>query len=96
VNPELVSWHRSAEALLMILIGGIGSLAGAVVGALAFTALDEIGQLLTERKQLVVGLAILAVVLLLPRGIAGLLTRNDPEADADAPKSNLATGEARP
>jgi branched-chain amino acid transport system permease protein len=96
VNPELVSWHRSAEALLMILIGGIGSLAGAVVGALAFTALDEIGQLLTERKQLVVGLAILAVVLLLPRGIAGLLTRNDSEAGPDAPKSNLATGEARP
>ena len=35
VNPELVSWHRSAEALLMILLGGLGSLQGAVVGGLA-------------------------------------------------------------
>ena len=41
VNPELVCWHKSAEALLMILLGGIGSLAGAVVGAFAFTALGE-------------------------------------------------------
>ena len=42
VNPELVSWHKSAEALLMILLGGIGSLAGAIVGAFAFTALGEV------------------------------------------------------
>jgi branched-chain amino acid transport system permease protein len=39
VNPDLVSWHKSAEALLMILLGGIGSLTGAVVGAFAYYAL---------------------------------------------------------
>jgi branched-chain amino acid transport system permease protein len=72
VNPELVSWHRSAEALLMILLGGLGSLNGAIIGGLAFTALDEVSQLITERKQLVEGLVILLVVLLLPRGLAGL------------------------
>jgi branched-chain amino acid transport system permease protein len=44
VNPELVGWHKSAEALLMILLGGIGSLAGAIVGAFALTALGEIAQ----------------------------------------------------
>jgi branched-chain amino acid transport system permease protein len=51
VNPELVSWHKSAEALLMILLGGIGSLAGAIVGAFAFVALGEvpaIGKTLAE------------------------------------------------
>ncbi len=72
VNPELVSWHKSAEALLMILMGGLGSLAGPVVGAFAYTALGEVSQLLTERKVLVEGLVILAVVLILPKGITGL------------------------
>ena len=50
VNPELLSWHRSAEALLMILLGGLGSLAGPIVGALAFTGLGEIPELAAEWK----------------------------------------------
>ncbi len=72
VNPELVSWHKSAEALLMILLGGIGSLAGAIVGALAYTALGEVAQLVTERKLLVEGVVILVAVLLLRNGLMGL------------------------
>ncbi len=72
VNPELVGWHKSAEALLMILLGGLGSLAGPIVGALAYTVLGEVAQLLTERKLLVEGLVILAVVLVLPRGLTGI------------------------
>ncbi len=71
VNPELVGWHRSAEALLMILMGGLGSLAGPIVGAIAYTGLGEVAQLITERKLLVEGAVILAVVLLLPNGIMG-------------------------
>ena len=72
VNPELVGWHRSAEALLMILLGGLGTLHGPILGALAYTGLGEVAQLITERKLLVEGLVILAVVLLLPRGLSGL------------------------
>lgn len=72
VNPELVGWHRSAEALLMILLGGLGTLHGPILGALAFTGLGEVAQLITERKLLVEGLVILAVVLLLPRGLSGI------------------------
>jgi branched-chain amino acid transport system permease protein len=72
VNPELVSWHKSAEALLFILLGGLGSLAGPVVGALAYTALGEVAQQVTERKLLVEGSVILAAVLVLRNGITGL------------------------
>jgi branched-chain amino acid transport system permease protein len=75
VNPELTGWHRSAEALLMILIGGLGSLTGPILGAIAYTGLTEAAQLLTERKLLVEGLVILAVVLALPKGISGLIER---------------------
>ena len=45
VNPELIGWHRSAEALLMILLGGLGTLHGPIIGALAFTALGEVAQI---------------------------------------------------
>ncbi|HRD75180.1 MAG TPA: branched-chain amino acid ABC transporter permease [Hyphomicrobiaceae bacterium] len=85
VNPELVSWHKSAEALLMILLGGIGSLAGAIVGAFAYMGLNELGQvvqLMTEqkpifgvivvRKLLFEGIVILAAVILLRNGIMGI------------------------
>jgi branched-chain amino acid transport system permease protein len=70
VNPELIGWHRSAEALLMILLGGLTTLHGPIVGALAYTALGEVAQLMTERKLLVEGLVILAVVLMLPKGLS--------------------------
>ena len=72
VNPELVSWHKSAEALLFILLGGIGSLAGAIVGAFAYTALVEIAQQVTERKLLLEGVVILVAVVVLRNGITGI------------------------
>jgi branched-chain amino acid transport system permease protein len=72
VNPELIGWHRSAEALLMILLGGVTMLHGPIIGALAYTGLGEIAQLITERKLLVEGLVILCAVLLLPKGLSGL------------------------
>jgi branched-chain amino acid transport system permease protein len=72
VNPELIGWHRSAEALLMILLGGLSTLHGPIIGALVFTALGEFSQLITERKLLVEGLVVLFVVLALPRGLSGI------------------------
>jgi branched-chain amino acid transport system permease protein len=72
VNPELVGWHRSAEALLIILLGGLNSLHGPILGALAYSALGEVAQQITERKLLVEGLVILFVVLALPKGLSGL------------------------
>lgn len=83
VNPELVSWHKSAEALLMILLGGIGSLAGAVVGAFAYYALGEVAQLVTERKLLVEGLVILTAVLVLRNGLMGIRLPGLPYPDKD-------------
>ena len=71
VSPEFLGWHRSAEALLMILLGGIGALHGPILGAFALTAVRELGQSITERQRLVEGVAILAAVLLLRHGLAG-------------------------
>ena len=78
VNPELLSWHESGAVLLMLILGGIGSLRGAVVGAIAFTLLKELFQSeallgpLASHWQLTLGLAIIAFVAALPRGLIGL------------------------
>jgi len=81
VNPELLSWHESGAVLLMLIFGGIGSLRGAVVGAVAFTLLKELFQSeallgpLASHWQLSLGLAIIAFVALLPKGLIGLRQR---------------------
>ena len=41
VNPELISWHLSGEVLIMIILGGLGHLRGALIGAFAFALLQE-------------------------------------------------------
>jgi branched-chain amino acid transport system permease protein len=93
VNPELVGWHRSAEALLMILLGGLYTLHGPILGALAWVGLGEASQLITERKLLVEGLVILAVVLVLRRGLAGLWTFAPRPSEPAAPPSPASASE---
>ena len=41
VNPELLSWHLSGAVLIMIILGGLGHLRGALIGAFAFALLQE-------------------------------------------------------
>jgi len=81
VNPELLSWHESGAVLLMLILGGIGSLRGAVIGAIAFTLLKELFQLeallgpLAAHWQMTLGFTIIAFVALLPKGLIGLRSR---------------------
>ena len=75
VNPELLSWHQSGNVLLMLILGGIGTLSGAVVGAFAFAALQEVFQALTLRWQLLLGATIVLLVLFLPGGISAVAGR---------------------
>ena len=78
VNPEILSWHQSGAVLLMIILGGIGSLRGAVLGAIAFVALQEFYQSqaifgsFAKHWQLSLGLTIIAFVALMPKGLIGL------------------------
>ena len=78
VNPEILSWHQSGAVLLMIILGGIGSLRGAVFGAIAFVALQEFYQSqaifgsFAKHWQLPLGLTIIAFVALMPQGLVGL------------------------
>ena len=89
-NPEMLAWHHGAEALLMILLGGLGALHGPILGAFAFVGLGEASNLITERQRLVEGLVMLAVVLALPRGLAGIGLPRRPRAPAPAPAAEPA------
>jgi branched-chain amino acid transport system permease protein len=75
VNPELLSWHQSGNVLLMLILGGQGSLYGAVVGAFAFVALQEIYSSITTHWQLLLGVSIIALVIFLPGGLASVAGR---------------------
>jgi branched-chain amino acid transport system permease protein len=79
VNPELLSWHESGAVLMMIILGGLGSLRGAVIGAAAFVLLKEfyssealLGAAIAGRWQLTLGLTMIAFVALLPKGLIGI------------------------
>jgi branched-chain amino acid transport system permease protein len=78
VNPELLSWHESGAVLLMIILGGLGSLRGAVIGTLAFILLKEFYSSETifgpfaQRWQLTLGLTMIFLVATLPNGLIGL------------------------
>jgi branched-chain amino acid transport system permease protein len=85
VNPELIGWHHSAEALLMILLGGLTTLHGPIIGALVFTGLGEFSQLVTERKLLVEGLVVLFAVLALPKGLSGIVWPRRQGGTGDTP-----------
>lgn len=75
VNPELLSWHQSGNVLLMLILGGLGSLRGAVIGAFAFVLLQELFQAVTPHWQLLFGGTILLVVAFLPGGLGSVTGR---------------------
>lgn len=84
VNPEMLSWHESGAVLLVIILGGLGHLRGAVIGAIGFVLLKEalstpalVGHVLAERWQLTLGLAVMACVALMPKGLIGLARRRE-------------------
>ncbi len=78
VNPELMSWHFSGAVLIMIILGGLGHLRGALIGAFAFALLQEffkseaIFGAFAKHWHLGLGLTIIASVALLPRGLVGV------------------------
>lgn len=79
VNPDILGWHQSGVVLMMIILGGMGRLHGAVLGAFAYVFLQEILSspaalgAYAKHWQLSMGALIVAVVLLLPHGIGGCI-----------------------
>ena len=74
ISPDsTLAVSRSVDALVMVLLGGVQTLAGPVVGAAAFTWLQDAISRNTDYWRAILGAAILAIVLAFPRGIVGAL-----------------------
>ncbi len=73
VTPDLFSWTNSGEALIAILIGGLYSFWGAVLGAAIYILLiDRLTELASTTSDLYLGLVVVALVLLLPQGVMSI------------------------
>jgi len=88
VNPEILSWHQSGAVLMMVILGGMGTLYGPAIGAFAFVLMQELFSnqawfgAWAKHWQLAMGLTIILVALYLPQGLAGLLQKFGRKKDA--------------
>ena len=71
ISPSTISIAQSTDGLVMVLLGGVETLTGPVVGAAIFTWLRDVVARNTEFWRAVIGLVILAIVLLFPQGLVG-------------------------
>jgi branched-chain amino acid transport system permease protein len=73
VSPDYLQVVRSAEVLLMVILGGAGTLIGPAIGAALIVLLDNVVSTYTERWLLVLGVIYVVVALFAPRGVVGFL-----------------------
>lgn len=72
VAPQMLGWHLSATVLVMVLIGGLRSVTGPLIGALVLIVLEEVLKASTDYWKLIEGLIIIVIVLALPGGVRQL------------------------
>jgi len=79
VNPEILAWHQSGVVLMMVILGGMGRLHGAVIGAAAYVLLQEFLSAqaffgdYAKHWQLAMGSLIVLIVLVFPHGVGGFI-----------------------
>ena len=79
VNPDILAWHQSGIVLMMVILGGMGRLHGAVLGALSYVLIQEVLSApavlgaYSKHWQLAMGSLIVVIVLVLPHGIGGFI-----------------------
>jgi branched-chain amino acid transport system permease protein len=73
INPSVMSWIRSGDLMVMAVLGGMGTVFGPVIGAVAFLLLEEGLSRFTEFQGIILGPMLLAVALYARGGIDGIL-----------------------
>ena len=77
ITPEFVNWTRSGELMFMVILGGMGSVIGPVLGAFALLALEDLLSGWTAHWQIILGPLLVLSVLFFRRGLAGLFDKNE-------------------
>ncbi|MEA2991496.1 MAG: branched-chain amino acid transport system permease protein [Alphaproteobacteria bacterium] len=75
VSPSIMYWTRSGDLMVMVILGGMGSLFGPILGAIVLLVLEEALSRLTEHWQIILGPLLLLIVLFARGGIDGLLRK---------------------
>jgi branched-chain amino acid transport system permease protein len=73
VTPEYMNWIRSGEIMIMVILGGVGTLIGPVFGAFAYLMLENALAEATQHWQFIFGPALILIVLFARSGLYGLL-----------------------
>jgi branched-chain amino acid transport system permease protein len=73
VSPELLFFSTSGNALITVLLGGVGTLVGALYGSVLLTMLRSLIGTWTEHHLMVIGLLFMGAVIFLPNGLMGLV-----------------------
>ena len=76
VNPAQLGWRQSGLILVTVLLGGKGTLYGPALGALLLAFIEHYGAKVTDHWNALIAALVIAVVLFLPRGLAGLFQRS--------------------
>ena len=71
-TPDLMLWTESGEFIISVMIGGLGTLAGPIIGGVFFTILRDKVSSYVDWYFIVIGLVLVAIVLFMPRGLVGL------------------------
>src|SRR5439155_9075644 len=74
LTPDFMHWTRSGEIMFMVILGGMGTLVGPVVGALVLLLLEDLLSAWTAHWQIVLGPFLVLVVLFAKRGLFGLVS----------------------
>jgi branched-chain amino acid transport system permease protein len=91
ISPELLGWKESGIGLVMVILGGMGTLMGPIIGAIAFIGVEELAKeralfgFVADHFQIIMGAFVIAVVLALKNGLIGTLAgtgRAKPKTDA--------------
>jgi len=81
VNPGLFGWQLSGEVLMVVILGGMGTLHGPILGAFVLVLVQDVLSDSTKHWLLPMGIFIILAVLALPHGLAPWLKRFSPRAD---------------
>jgi branched-chain amino acid transport system permease protein len=73
VTPEMIGWTRSGELMFMVILGGVGTISGPLIGAAIFLLVEEVLGSITEYWHFWFGLFLLGVVLYAKGGLLGVL-----------------------
>ena len=75
VSPAYMSWQRSGELMVMVIMGGMGSVHGAIIGAATFLLLEEWLSGFTQHWKVIFGPVLVLMVLFMKGGITGAIDR---------------------